>query len=348
MDSIRVGVMTSPRSIEIVEVPKPQPGPGQLLVKIEACAICTTEQRIYSGLQLWRRFPYVGGHEAVGIVEAVHPDAATDLRVGDHVAIFSATCGYCINCRQGRTNKCLHREGFWEHAGLWGTWGFAEYKLVKPRGLQLMHPDVCFEHSSLAEPLSCVVHGVRRSGVGLADDVVIVGAGTMGLLNAMVLKAVGALVTVLDLQESRCQKALEAGADHAFVPDQTTVDRIRALTDGRGPSLVVVASSSQAAYQLGQEILAPFGRLLAFAGMYPQAETTIDMTDLHRSETHLFGAVSSDIEDILIAGRIISNEMIDLGQVIECVLPFGQLAEAMERALQPDTYRVVLRMEGRE
>jgi 2-desacetyl-2-hydroxyethyl bacteriochlorophyllide A dehydrogenase len=344
VDSIRVGVMTSARNIEIVDVPKPQPGPGQVLVKIEACAICTTEQRIYGGVQPWKRFPYVGGHEAVGIVEAIGPDAATDLRVGDHVAIFSATCGYCNNCRQGRTNKCLHREGFWEHAGLWGTWGFAEYKVVKPRGLQFIHPDVSFEHGSLAEPLSCVVHGAGRSSLRLADEVVIIGAGTMGLLNAMVFKAMGALVTVLDLQESRCQKALKVGAGHAFVPDETATDRIRALTDGRGPALVVVASSSRAAYQLGQALLAPFGRLLAFAGMYPQGETSIDMTDLHRSETHLFGAVSSDIEDILIAGKIISNEMIDLDQVIECVVPFEQLSEAMERALQPDTYRVVLRM----
>lgn len=344
MDSIRVGVMTSPRNIEIAEAPMPQPGSGQILVKIEACAICSTEQRIYSGVQPWKRFPYVGGHEAVGIVEAIGPDAATDLRIGDHVAIFSATCGHCHNCRQGHTNKCLHREGFWEHAGLWGTWGFADYKVVKPRGLQFLHPDVPFEHGSLAEPLSCVVHGARRSGVGLSDDVVIIGAGTMGLLNAMVFKAMGTLVTVLDLQESRCQKALGAGADHAFVPDEAAADRIRALTSGRGPDLVVVASSSQAAYDLGQAILAPFSRLLAFAGVYPQRETSIDMTQVHRSETHLFGAVSSDIEDILVTGKIISSEMINLGQVIECVMPLEQLPEAMERALQPDTYRVVLRM----
>ncbi len=344
MESIRVGVMTSPGNVEIAEVPKPQPGSGQVLVKIEACAICTTEQRIYSGMQTWKRFPYVGGHEAAGIVEAIGPDAETDLRVGDHVAVFSSTCGHCHNCRQGHTNKCLHREGFWEHAGLWGTWGLADYKVVKPRGLQFIHPDVSFEHGSLAEPLSCAVHGARRSGVGIADDVVIVGAGTMGLLNAMVFKATGALVTVLDLQESRCRKALEAGADHAFVPDEGTRDRIWDLTDGRGPDLVVVASSSQAAYELGQAMLAPFSRLLAFAGVYPQRETLIDMTQIHRSETHLFGAVSSDIEDILVAGKIISREMIDLGRVIECIMPFEQLSEAMDRALQPDSYRVVLRM----
>jgi L-iditol 2-dehydrogenase len=166
----------------------------------------------------------------------------------------------------------------------------------------------------------------------------------MGLLNTMVFKAIGASVTVLDLQEARCQKALEAGADHAFVPDESAADRIRLMADRQGPSLVVVASSSQTAYELGQALLAPLSRLLAFAGVYPPSETSVDMSRIHRSEMHLFGAVSSDIEDTLVACKMISKEMIDLSQVIECVMRFEQLPEAMERALQPDTYRVVLRM----
>ena len=147
-DSIRVGVMTAPHHIEIREVPKPEPGPGGVLVKIEACAICTVEQRIYSGVHHWERFPYVGGHEAAGVVEALGPGAETDLVAGDHVAVVSATCGYCANCRRGWTNKCAHREGFWEHAGLWGTWGLAEYRVVRPRGLQLIAPGIPFEHAA--------------------------------------------------------------------------------------------------------------------------------------------------------------------------------------------------------
>jgi L-iditol 2-dehydrogenase len=258
--------------------------------------------------------------------------------------MFSATCGYCYNCRAGRTNKCLHREGFWEHAGHWGTWGFAEYKAAKPRGLQLISSEIPYEHAALAEPLSCVVHGARKSGARLGDEVVIVGAGPMGLLNTLVFKAMGSMVTVLDIQQARCQKALHAGADRAFVPDHSARERIKGLTGGPGPDVVVVASSSPSAYELGTALLGPFGRLLAFSSAYPSGETTVDLTHIHRHETHLLGAVSSDIEDILIVGKIISNRLIDLDEVIECVLPFDQLAEAMERALQPDTYRLVVRM----
>jgi threonine dehydrogenase-like Zn-dependent dehydrogenase len=232
--SIRVGVMTSPHNVEIQEVEKPEPGPGEVLVKIETCAICTTEQRIYAGIQEWDRFPYVGGHEAAGIVESFGPDTETDLEIGDHVAILSATCGHCYNCRIGRTSKCSRRQGFWEHAGLWGTWGFADYRAVRPRGLQFIAPQVPFERAALAEPLSCVVHGARKTGVDLADRVVVIGTGAMGLLNVQVFKAMGAIVTALDIQEERCQRALAVGADHAYTPDNA-IERIDEWTRGPRP-----------------------------------------------------------------------------------------------------------------
>lgn len=336
--------MTAPYGVEIREVRKPEPGPGEVLVKIHACAICTTEQRIYSGVQSWKRFPYVGGHEAAGVVEALGPGAETDLKTGDHVAIVSATCGHCTNCRRGRTNRCLHREGFWQHEGLWGTWGFAEYKAVKPRGLQTIAPEVPFEHAALVEPLSCVVHGVRKLGVELAGEVVVIGAGPMGFLNAQVLKAMGAVVTVLDLQEARCRKALAAGVDRAFVPDDATLDKIQAWTEGRGPDAVVVASSAPRAYELGRAMLGPFGRLLAFSSVYPDEETVISPTALHRDEVHLLGAVSSDIEDVLIAGKVLSKHLVDVSQVVQCVMPFERLGEALELSLQPGAYRVVVQM----
>jgi L-iditol 2-dehydrogenase len=336
--------MASPQVIEIRRVAKPEPGPGEVLVKIEACAICTTEQRIYSGVQEWKRFPYVGGHEAAGIVEAFGPGTESDLQIGDRVAILSATCGYCANCRAGHTSKCLHREGFWQHAGLWGTWGFAEYKAVRPRGLQVMSPGVPFEHAALTEPLSCVVHGVRRANVVMGDEVVVIGAGPMGLLNAMVLKAVGAVVTVLEVQEARCQKALAAGVERALQPDNAALETVRGLNSGRGPDMIVVASSTREAYELGNSLLGPLSRLLAFSSVHPQGATAIDMTSFHRNETQLLGAVSSDIDDILVTGKLISNGILDLSQVVECIVPFGDLAQAMERSLQPDTYRVVLRM----
>jgi L-iditol 2-dehydrogenase len=344
VDQIRVGVMTSPGKVEIREVSKPKACAGRVLVRIEASGICTTEQRIFSGAQHWERFPYVGGHEAVGTVEAIGPDTDTEVQVGDRVALFSATCGHCHNCRRGQSSKCQHRDAFWEHAGLWGTWGFSEYRLVRPRGLQPIDPSIPLEQAALAEPLSCAVHGLRRCQVELGDEVVVIGAGAMGLLNALAFSARGAVVTVLDLQESRCRRALDAGVARAFVPDESTRERIHAFSGGRGPDLVVVASSSVKAYELARTLLGPLGQLLAFAAVYPSTEDHIDWTQVHRSELRLFGAVSSDIEDIQIAGRVISSRMLDLPKAIETVVPFDRFAEAMALAVQPDTYRVVLRM----
>jgi L-iditol 2-dehydrogenase len=341
----RAGVMTAPGQLEMREVPRPDPQPGEVLVRIEACAICTTEQRIYGGVQSWSRFPYVGGHEAVGRVAAIGPGTEVDLTEGDRVAIFSATCGQCVNCRRGRTSKCLHREGFWEHAGLWGTWGFADYKAVKPRGLQPIAADVPIAHAALAEPLSCVVHGCRLAGARLGDHAVVIGAGAMGLLNTLVLRAMGVRVTVLDLDQSRCERALAAGATHAFVPAEHVVARVRALGPGCSPGLVVVATSAPAAYELGRSLMGPLGRLLAFSSVHPRGEAAVDYTAIHRDELSLVGAVSSDLEDMAVVGEVISHRLIDLASVIDCVMPFDRMADAMERAIQPDAYRLVLHME---
>jgi L-iditol 2-dehydrogenase len=342
----RAGVITAPGQLEIREVPRPEPQPGEVLVRIDACAICTTEQRIYSGVQSWSRFPYVGGHEAVGRVTAIGPGTEVDLTAGDRVAIFSATCGQCVNCRRGRTGKCLHREGFWEHAGLWGTWGFADYKAVKPRGLQPIAADVPIAHAALAEPLSCVIHGCRVAGARLGDHAVVIGAGAMGLLNTLVLRALGVRVTVLDLEQPRCERALAAGATYAFVPDDDVASRIRGLGPDRGPDLVVVAASAPGAYDLGRALLGPLSRLVAFSSVHPRGEKAIDYTAIHRDEVALVGAVSSDLEDMAVVGEVISHRLVDLASVIDCVMPFDRLADAMERAVQPDAYRVVLQMEN--
>jgi L-iditol 2-dehydrogenase len=238
----------------------------------------------------------------------------------------------------------MNRDAFWEHSGLWGTWGFADYRLVRPRGLQRIAANVPLEHASLAEPLSCAVHGMSRMGLHLGDEVVVIGAGAMGLLNAQVFTARGAVVTVLDLLESRCERALRAGVAHAFVPDDSTIRKIHDMTDGRGPDIVIVASSSPKAYELGRALLGPLGQMLAFAAVYPPTSDLVDWAQVHRSELSFVGAVSSDIEDIRIAAKVISSSMFDLSPVVEAVVPFDRFQEALDLAIQPDTYRVILRM----
>jgi len=150
-------------------------------------------------------------------------------------------------------------------------------------------------------------------------------------------------VIVLDLQQSRCDKALDVGADVAFVPNESTLEKIEALTQG-GPDFTVVASSARAAYDLGLATLAPFSRFVAFSSLHPRGETGLDLTELHREETQLLGTVSSDIEDMRITGRVLSHDLISVRNVVECVMSFDQLEEGMERALQPGSYRVVMRM----
>src|ERR1700737_4287202 len=199
--TMQAGVLVATRSLELQSFPVPLPGPGQALVQVRATALCTWEQRTYQGIQDIKT-PFVGGHETAGIVAAVG-DGVRLSKVGDHVTLGPVACDECYYCRRGYPARCEQRLGGFSLGGAWVPWGLAEYKLVPARALFAVPPQLSFAEASLAEPVSCVVHSVRVLQPELGDDVVVIGAGPMGLLNMLVLKRRGARVIVCELDAAR-------------------------------------------------------------------------------------------------------------------------------------------------
>src|SRR5437870_2788646 len=231
--TMQAGVLVGTRELELRTFQVPRPGPGQTLVRVHATALCTWEQRTYLGIQDIKT-PFVGGHETAGIVAAVGERVHLS-RVGDRVTLGPVDCGECQYCRRGHPARCEQRLGGISLDGAWGPWGLAEYKLVPARALFGVPPELSFEEAALAEPVSCVVHGVRALQPELGDDVVVIGAGPMGMLNLLVLKARGARVIVCELDPARREKARSLGADVVLDPSAgDIVLEIQALTAGRG------------------------------------------------------------------------------------------------------------------
>src|SRR5438105_5003473 len=214
--TMRAGVLVAPRQLELRSYPTPLPGPGQALVQVRATALCTWEQRTFQGVQDIKT-PFVGGHETAGVVVALG-EGVKLARVGGHVTLGPVACDECYYCRRGFPARCEQNMGRFSLDGAWGPWGLAEYKLVPARALFRIPADLSFEEASLAEPISCVVHGVRALQPELGDDVVVIGAGPMGLLNLLVLKRRGARVIVCELDASRRDKARQLGADEVLDP----------------------------------------------------------------------------------------------------------------------------------
>ncbi|WP_294784642.1 alcohol dehydrogenase catalytic domain-containing protein [uncultured Eubacterium sp.] len=207
-----------PKNLEYVDIPKPEVLPGTALVKIKYCGICGTDVHAYSipGIFDWE---LVLGHESVGVVEAVGA-GVDNVKVGDRVAVGPpGDCGKCYACNTGHPNVCAN--AFPETLGIGpNTQGaYAEYVLSRhPQNELFVIPDkVEFEQAVLFDVIGVGFHAVRRSELKVGDNAVVTGCGSVGLSAIQAAKLAGARnVIAFDLNETRREMALQAGADYAF------------------------------------------------------------------------------------------------------------------------------------
>lgn len=344
-NKMRVAVMTGIRQVEIRELPKPQPGPGEVLVRIRACALCTWEQRTYSGVAKGR-FPFAGGHEFSGEIEQIGEGTDTELKIGSRVVVGSSGCGKCHYCRLGEESKCVSLfGGTLDYEGIWGPMGLAEYKVASLEKVYQLGDDLPFEEGALSEPMACVVHAQRRVGIKLAEDVLVIGAGTMGLLNMLVAKADGARVMVSEIDPARCAKARELGAHEVFNPKEVDMPQaVKEATRGRGADVVIVAIGNGIANKQALQAVGPLGRVMLFASAHPPEDLCVDPDWLHYSQVAITGSVHGDVHGFTVATRVLSSRIVDVRPLIQKTLPLSEVKEALELAIKPDTYRIVLTM----
>jgi L-iditol 2-dehydrogenase len=333
------GVLVAPKTLELRSFELPRPGKGEVLVKVEATALCTWEQRTYQGIQHVKT-PFVGGHETAGIVSEVG-EGVTLLKPGDRVALGPVACDECYYCRRGLPARCEQFVARFILDNTWGPWGLAEYKLVPARAAFKIPPDLSFDEAALAEPVSCVVHSVRALQPELGDDVVVIGAGPMGLLNALVLKARGARVIVCELDAARREKARALDVHDVIDPGEAE-QTVRDLTDGRGADGVIAAVGTARVDELAFNLVAKAGKVVLFASAHPSPPLSVDHNLIHKNEVDVLGVEGKSVDDFRIAVKLLGDRLIDVRPLIDARVPLANLEEAFERAIRPDTYRVIV------
>ena len=171
--------------LEVADFPQPQPGPGEVLIRIAACGICGSDVHGYDGTSGRRIPPIVMGHEAAGVVAATG-GGITRFKPGHRVTFDSTVyCGECVFCRRGQVNLCDRREVIGVSTPAYRRMGaFAEYVAVPERTAYHLPDNLSFAHAALIEAVSVAVHAVSLTPLAIEDTVVIVGAGMMGLLTA--------------------------------------------------------------------------------------------------------------------------------------------------------------------
>ena len=342
-ETYKRAVFVAPRQVRIDDVPIPEPGPRQALVRVKACALCTWEQRMYTGEEQY--YPLAGGHEVSGELVKLGGQVYTDAQIGDRVMASPLTrCGYCKSCRRGMDNICDNLRKSFRETDVPGPAGLAEYILLDDYQLYKANNETPFEEICLTEPLACVVRSVRKAQVERADNVVVVGAGVMGMLHLVLAKQIGARVIVSELDAGRAAFAKKMGADAVIDPTRDAfVDQVKALTGGRGADVVFCAVSVASTVEQAVEAVAKGGRVHVYASIHPRGtKISIDPNPFHSKEIVLTGTMSQDKDDVLQAVRMISRGLIDLKPFISLVLPFERLEEGLQAARRLDTYRVVI------
>jgi len=300
-------IFHEPGRISVEDVPDPRPGPGELLLRVGAAAICYSDIRVYRGLKKARP-GVIPGHETAGvIVEA--GEGVSQFRPGERVAICPIlACGHCPFCLQGKRNRCLSRKtlGYEENGGL------AEYMLVPRELLALGHvfpvPEgLSLETAALMEPLACVLNSLETCRVVPGSSLLVVGAGPMGLLHLMLARVMGAgPVIVSEPDAGRRDYARRFGASLILDPgDGNVAEAVMEATGGLGADAVVVTAGLPEVLEPSLELVRLQGSLSLFGGFPPETRVPLDPNIIHYRELALTGSQNATTDQYRRALRLL-------------------------------------------
>jgi len=337
---MKAAVIKEPGKIVVEEVASPAPSAGEVLLKVDACALCGTDQRVLKG-EKHVDVPIVG-HEISGTVTAVG-EGVVDIQIGERYAVQTVIgCGECPMCAIDRQNLC---ENGFKAIGYQWDGGFAE-EMVMPvdgvkQGCLIPLPETMSDAAgTLIEPLSCCVNGMRCIPLEGMDTVAVFGGGIIGVLNGLVAKARGAKkVVVFDIAQDRLNLLESLGLPFdGFVNSRENdpVEWIKDFTGGRGADAVVVAASVKQLVPGGLQMLARDGHLSIFAGM-PKSDPVepLDLNLIHYPELHIHGANSSVQRDYIEACELIESGKIDAAKLVTHTFRLDDFNEAVETQGNP-------------
>ena len=332
------------RRLELVDMPGPAPGPGELLVRVHSCGICGSDVHGFDGSTGRRQPPLVMGHEAAGTVAGIGA-GVTGFREGDHVTFDSTVyCGACFFCTRGEVNLCDNRQVLGVSCGDYRRHGaFAEY-VVAPARIAYHLPDALrFEHAAMIEAVSVAVHGVGLTPVRLGDCALVVGAGMIGTLALQALKLAGCgQIIVADVDTGRLKMALDLGATAAINPKEGDVaEFVRERTGGRGADVAVEAVGATEPIQTAIAALRKGGALTLVGNVAPKIE--LPLQAVVTRQLRLFGSCASSGEyptciDLLARGAI------RVEPLISAIAPLAEGPAWFERlyAREPGLMKVIL------
>ncbi len=319
-----VAVYYNNHDVRVEEVPKPEIGSDEFLLKVMASGICGTD------VVEWYRLPKaprVLGHEATGTIEEVGENV-TKYKVGDRVFVsHHVPCNQCCYCKKDSHTACetLHTTNYYPG-------GFSQYirvpKINVETGVYKLPDTMSYEEGTFIEPLACAVRGQRLADIKKCDTILVIGSGMAGILHIQLSKMKGVRkIFAADINPDRLRLAVKFGADHVIDAKEDLPQQLKELNQGRGADKVIVCTSATPAALTALDCVDRGGTILFFAVPDPTVKIPIPITDFWRNETTIrtsYGAAPRDLEEAL---KILAQKQVNVEDMITHKLDIRDAAE---------------------
>lgn len=345
--TMRFGVLTKKGHVEIHERPIPKLGDYDVLIKHEACNICTTDYTQYLGLREHQGYPMACGHEDSGHIVKVGAKVK-GFQPGDHVALGCPSCGYCEECKSGHEGFCKDND-MTTHItedGYHGTFGYSDYVVMPARRCIKISQDLPAGEAGFLEPLATVTKGIHMMGIEPGDTVAVIGAGTMGMLNALALRAKGCRVIITEMMKNKIENAKREGLEVVDCNEVEPVEEVQRLTEGKGVDAVFICVGSTKANNQAVGMLKKYyGKILIFAASFPEPKFEISSNLIHYRHMIIMGTTGADLHDFLHAEKLLSSGAVRVTSLLEKkYFDLEHIKDAFEEATAPGKYRVTVHL----
>lgn len=337
-------VLEDARVLNIREVPEPEVGAQDVLIRVKACGICGSDVHGYDGSTKRRIPPLIMGHEAAGVVAKTGSEVHS-VHVGDRVTFDSTvSCGLCFYCRMGDVNLCDKRQVLGVSCDDYRRNGaFADYVSVPQHILYTLPDSFAFEKAALIEAVSIAAHAAKITGIQPGNSAVIIGAGMIGLLVVQAFRAFGCgTIIAVDLEDSKLELARHMGADQTFRGDDPNlITKLREATGEHGPDIAVEVVGTQKTVLTAINAVRRGGTVTLIGNLSPTVE--MPLQTIVTRQLRLLGSCASAGEyreciDLMATG------VINVDPLISAIAPLNEGAEWFSRlyAREPGLMKVIL------
>ncbi|MFD2117891.1 zinc-binding alcohol dehydrogenase family protein [Paenibacillus yanchengensis] len=321
-------ICEQPNLFRTEEVEMPIPKATEALIRVRRIGVCGTDLHAYRGKQPFFSYPRILGHEIAGEIVQIEEDS--ELRIGDQVAVIPyISCGTCIACRKGKENSCVSLQVLGVHI----DGGMREYMKV-PKKQLIKTESLTLDQIAMVEPFSIGLHAVNRGQVQSGENVLVIGAGPIGLSVMKFAKLAGARVIAMDLNLSRLAFCKSwASVDEIIEASSDVMNRLAELTDGEFPTTVIDATG-HAPSMMNTIGYAAAGGKVVFVSLV-QADITFHDPEFHKKELTLLGSRAATREEFAYVIDCMQDGQIDITPYITHRATLDEMTNEFENWLDP-------------